>query len=167
MRQLAPLPHGRGWGWVFLCLLIFNLASCDTFNCLLDTKVECGYGFYAEGTSIAVSDTLTVTALGIDSVLVNRQVNKSSLKLPVSYYGDVDSLEFKIQGPDGEARDTVYMAKRNIGHIEDVSCPAHMWHTITSVYSTHHLIDSVYINNADINYDGLENLQIYFRTAEE
>ena len=68
----------------------FTFNSCDTFNCLLDTKVECGYGFYAEGASIAVSDTLTVTALGIGSVLVNRQVNKSSVTLPVSYYGDVD-----------------------------------------------------------------------------
>ena len=147
----------------------FTFNSCDTFNCLLDTKVECQYGFYSEGSSISVSDTLTVTALGIDSVILTKldSDTRGGVTLPVSYYGDVDSLEFKIKGPDGEARDTVYMVKRNIGHIEDVSCPAHMWHTITQVYSTHHLIDSVYINNADINYDTQENLQIYFRTAEE
>lgn len=145
----------------------FNFISCDTFNCLLDTKVQCVYGFYSEGASIMVSDTLTVTALGVNTVLVNRSVNQNGLQLPVSYYGDVDSLEFKIKGPDGEGCDTVYMVKRNIAHMEDVSCPAHMWHTITQVYSTHHLIDSVYINHSDINYDGLENLQIYFRTAQE
>ena len=167
-RSLHPFLTGGARGWVVLFLLIFHLTSCDTYNCRLETKVQYVCGFYSsEGDGIAVGDTLTITALGIDSVLANRLVNQSAVKLPVSYYGDIDSLELRFTGKDGEGRDTVYIAKRNTAHLDGPSCPAHMWHTITQVYSTHHLIDTVLINIPDINYDGLENLQFRFRTAEE
>jgi len=139
--------------------------------------VQCVYGFYASGrqsggefepgSSMAIGDTLTITALGVNAVFVNRLINQNGVKLPVSYYGEVDSLEFKFKGDDGEGRDTVYIAKQNIAHLDDVSCPAHMWHHITHVFSTHHLIDSVLISEPEINYEGNENLQIYFRTAQE
>lgn len=156
---------------------IFNLISCDTYNCLLETKVQCVYGFYASaregegafvpGGSVSVGDTITITALGIDTVLANRLVNQSGVKLPVSYYGDVDSLLFTFNASDGIGYDTVYVRKTNTAHLDDPSCPAHMWHRITEARSTHNLIDSVLINEPNINYDGLENLQIYFRMAQE
>ena len=164
-RNLRPSITGGGWGWVFLLLLTLN--SCDTNNCRLETKVQCVYGFYASGGSIAIGDTLTITALDINTVLANRLIDASGVKLPVSYYHDADTLEFLFQGDDGEGRDTLYIEKQNLAHLDDVSCPSHMWHHITKVYSTHHLIDSVLIREPDINYDGNENLQIYFRTDQE
>lgn len=166
-RSLSPSLKGGARGVVFLFLLIFNLASCDTYNCLLETKVQYVYGFYAPGGSIAIHDTLTITALDINIVLANRLVDASQVKLPVSYYNDADTLEFLFQGEDGEGSDTLYIEKKNIAHLDDVSCPAHMWHYITHVYSTHHLIDTVLISEPNINYDGKENLQIYFRTDQE
>ena len=148
-------------------LQCFNLMSCDTYNCLLETKVQCVYGFYTSEGTLAIGDTLTITALDVDAVLANRLVNASGVKLPVSYYNDADTLEFLFQGEDGEGRDTLYIEKQNIAHLDDVSCPAHMWHHITRVYTTHHLIDSVIISEPNINYDGKENLQIYFRIDED
>ena len=176
-KVITPSLIGRVKGGSALFLLLFTFLSCDTNNCLLETKVQCVYGFYASarsddgafaaGEAISVADTITITAMGINTVLANRLVNQSGVKLPVSYYGDVDSLLFTFNATDGTGYDTLYISKRNIAHLDDPSCPAHMWHNITSVHSTHNLIDTVLVSESNINYDGLENLQIYFRTAQE
>lgn len=176
-KVITPSLTGKVRGGSVLLFLLFNLISCDTYNCLLETNVACTYGFYATqrddsgalvtGAAVAVGDTLTITALGIDTVLANRLVGQSGVSLPVSYYGDVDSLLFTFSGDDGIGRDTLYLHKENTAHLDDPSCPAHMWHRITAVHTTHHLIDTVLITEPQINYDGLENLQIYFRTAQE
>ena len=63
-------------------------------------------------------------------------------------------------------RDTIWIHKRNIHHWDDPSCPVHMWHQVLDVRSTHHLIDTVLVPNPTINYDGLENFQIYFYVAD-
>ena len=154
------------------------LLACDNVSCPLNNTVECVYGFYAStrtaggpfvaGNAVSVADTLTVTALGADSVLINRLYNKSGMKLPVSFYAEMDSIMLTFKDTLGQvARDTIYVSKTNQAHLDDPSCPLHMWHTVTAVSSSHNLIDSILINHPEINYDGLENLQIYFRTAAE
>ena len=158
-------------------LQVFSLMSCETYNCILDTSVNCVYGFYASGrtaggdfvagSSINVADTMTISILGDSIVLANKIVGQNGVSVPMSYYGDTDSLLLSITGEDGTGYDTIYVSKDNIIHLEDPSCPAHVWHTITNVNSTHHLIDTLLIKDVNINYDGLENLQIYFRVAEE
>ena len=151
-------------------------ASCDSVSCPLNNKVECVYGFYtatqtgedmyASGKAVSVGDTITITALGPDTVLANRLVDKSEARLPVSFYEDMDVLQFKFTDQNSlSASDTIWLTKTNQHHWDDPSCAVHIWHTITAVRSTHHLIDSVVIKNREINYDGLENLQIFFRTS--
>jgi len=163
---------------IIIILSALALLACENITCPLNNTVAGVYGFYASarsgsgpfvaGGAIKISDTLTITALGVDEVVANRLVNRSKVSLPVSFYGDIDSLRFTFTAADGSTgADTIWMAKENFGHLDDPSCPLHMWHNITHVYSTHHLIDSVLINHAEINYDGLENVQIYFRTQAE
>ncbi len=174
----SPSIYIKVMGGAILVPMLSYLYSCDSYNCKLDTTVECVYGFYASarqddgifvpGSTVSVGDSLTVTILGADTVLVNKWVNQSSLNLPMSYYGDVDSLEFTFLDTEGaEGRDTVYVSKTNRAHLDDPSCPAHMWHTITHITSTHNLIDTILINNPNVNYETKENLQIYFFTAED
>ena len=167
----------KGLYAVLFVAILFCHVSCNTYNCQLETKVNCVYGFYASaregdgnfvaGSAITVGDTITITAMGINTVLANKLVNKSDASVAVSYYGDVDSLLFTFGDEDFTGYDTVYVYKENIAHLDDPSCPAHMWHRITEVRSTRHLLDTVLISNPDINYNGLENLQLYFRIAEE
>ncbi len=158
-------------------LFALPLLSCESVTCPINNTVACVYGFYAsartsdgtfvEGAAISIGDTLTITAMGADSVIANRLINKNGVSLPVSFYGDTDSLMFTFIDAQGAVgRDTIRIDKTNRAHLDDPSCPLHMWHTITAVQSTRHLIDTVLINHSDINYDGLENLQIYFRTAQ-
>lgn len=165
------------------CLMLFTVASCETVNCPLNNIVESHWTFYATerdadgtfigGSAVTVGDTLTVTALSTylaegDTVIVNRAVRQSGLQMPVSYYADVDTLLFTFTDNNGlSATDTVWVAKRNQLHFDDPSCPVNMFHEVQSVRSTHQLIDTIVVVNADISYDGLENFQIYFYTDED
>ena len=156
---------------------IILLLSCENVSCPLNNTVESVYGFYAAlyddsgelltGNAVSVGDTLTVTLLGADSVILNRQVNQNGMKLPVSFYEDTDAVEFTFTDTLSRVgRDTLWIHKRNTHHWDDPSCPVHMWHQVLDIRSTHHLIDTVLVTNASINYDGLENFQIYFRVAQ-
>ncbi|MBP5500483.1 MAG: hypothetical protein J6Y05_07280 [Bacteroidales bacterium] len=161
-----------------LCVVAGGLmASCEQVSCPLNNTVESIYGFYAsartadgvfaEGAQVTILDTLTVSALGRDTILANRLYNKNSIGLPVSYYGETDSLLFTFTDKQGlMGRDTLWIHKQSHPHFDDPSCPVHVWHVITGVESTHHLIDTILIHHAEINYDGLENLQIYFYTSD-
>jgi hypothetical protein len=168
-KYILPALTGGVWGWVFI--------ACESVTCPLNNTVESKYGFYAAqynekgelvtGTAIGIGDTLTVTLLGADSVILNRQTNKSDMSLPVSFYLDEDSIELAFTDTlSRTGRDTIWVSKRNQHHWDDPSCPVHMWHEVTAVRSSHNLIDTVLVTNPDINYDGLENFQIYFRTGE-
>lgn len=151
-------------------------AACDSVSCPLNNTVESVYGFYASaraddgtfapGEAIAIGDTLTITALGPDTVIANRIINANTVALPMSFYGQTDSLLFHFTDADDRlADDTVWIDKQSHHHWDDPSCAVHIWHNINAVRSTHNLIDTILIANPAVNYDGLENFQIYFRTA--
>lgn len=144
------------------------LAACETNDCPLNNVVYSTYGFYAvteEGESqVRILDTLTVTAAGTDSVLVNRLVNGDGVELPVSYSAPTDTLVFQFTDTLRRKReDTIWISKENVPHYESPECPASMFHRVTSVRHTLRLIDSVTIVNPNIDYNVSENFKIYFR----
>ena len=152
-------------------------AACESVSCPLNNTVESVYGFYASiyddegqlqtGTAVGVGDTLTVTLLGADSVILNRLTGSSGMRLPVSYYEEEDAIELAFTDTLlRTARDTIWIQKRSIHHWDDPSCPVHLWHQVRGVRSSHHLIDTVLVSNPTINYDDVENFQIYFFTGE-
>ena len=164
-------------GGVMACVLGVALCACESVSCPLNNTVESVYGFYAalyddngqlvKDQGISIGDTLNVTLLGPDSIIANRVTNQSGVNLPVSFYEDTDVIEFALTDTLSRVgRDTLWINKRNTHHWDDPSCPVHMWHQVLDVRSTHHLIDTVLVTNPQINYDGLENFQIYFRIAE-
>ncbi|MCR5819783.1 MAG: hypothetical protein K6F94_02370 [Bacteroidaceae bacterium] len=151
---------------LFYIIIVLFVTACDNISCPLNNTVECKYTFCDEdGTAISIADTLTVTAIGTDSVIINRLVNGSSMSLPVSFYAPADTIILTFTDTlSRQATDTIWMEKTSTPHFDDPSCPIHMWHTISAVSSTHSLIDSIVILNTAINYDGLENIQIRFIT---
>lgn len=165
-RRLRRLAAAAG-----LTVLVFCGGSCDTFDCPLNNTVAATYGFYGaeeDGSWISVKllDTLTVTAGGTDSVLLNRDYSISSIKLPVSYTGETDTLAFRFSNAEQQVtRDTIWVTKTNYEHYESPSCPSSMFHTITRIRCTRRVIDTVRIANPNIDYNGTENIQILFRSG--
>lgn len=147
------------------------IAACDSTECPINNVVYSTYGFYAiaDGaeTQVSILDTLTVTAGGSDSVLVNRLTNGSQVELPVSYTCATDTLVFSfINEEQQERRDTIWIDKENSPHYESPDCPVSFFHYVTAVRHTGVLIDSVSIVNPNINYNVSENFKIYFRNAD-
>lgn len=101
---------------------------------------------------------------GTDSVLINKDVKVDSFSLPMSYSLDEDVLFFEIHTLSKQVfKDTVTVSKENRSHFESVDCSPSFFHTITDVKTTHNYIDSIVINQKEVNYDASKaHFYIYF-----
>lgn len=146
-----------------LCLFtfIFFIMSCSSIECPLNNVVYTNYQL--RGPVTTLPDTLTISTMrtdGLDSVLINQQVNTDSFSLPVSYGKEEDVLFFRTN----HLLDTVWVTKTNEPHFESVDCGLNYFHTLTGVRFTRHAIDSVVINHKSVNYDASpKHFYIYFK----
>ncbi len=108
--------------------------------------------------------SLTVTALGTDSIIVNNQTNVQTLSLPLAYALDSTVLVFHYDyATDPANSDTIYIKQNNVPFFESMECGYSMIQTITGIRYTKHQIDSIYIRNINANTDGTENLKLFYR----
>lgn len=142
------------------------LAACDQVDCTLYNTVSYTCGLYADGSAVTLNDTLTVTALGTDSVLVNRVNGTASFTLPMSLMNEADTLVLQVTGDGYVLYDTIRVEKTNVPHFESPDCPTRMFHQITSVGTSHNFIDSTVVVNPQVNYANVENIQIHLYPAE-
>lgn len=150
------------------CLCAF--VSCTNIDCPLSNSVAAKYVFYssAGGGSVVITDTVTVRAASNDTILYNLGTNLTSLDLPMSYNLSADTLLFVIS-KNGESRtDTVVVEHTNKAHFESIDCSASMFHTVTAASVRQGTgsdavarIDSVVINNPNVNYNEVENFKVF------
>ena len=137
------------------------LTACDSIDCTLYNTVSLACSFYSEGQAVKLTDTLTVSALGTDSILVNSLIGASKLELPLSYSQDADTLVLRIYGEEYDLSDTLWVEKTNTPHFESPDCPTTMFYQIKSVRHTSTFIDSVTITRNLVDYDQTENIRIH------
>ena len=152
------------------CLLLTAMMllpwACDSIDCTLYNTVTCQCSFYgSDGSAVSITDPLTVTTCGVDSILINKMSSVSKLDLPLSYWQDADTIVLTVEGEDYAIQDTMWIEKTNTPHFESPDCPTNMFHNLKEIRVTHNFIDSVNILQPLVNYDQTENLQIYLRTA--
>lgn len=163
MQRKYKLTHiGMGIALVGSSLFL----GCDEVACPLNNTIYATYAFYAqdEGNilqSVQVLDTLTITAAGTDSILINKETGATQLQLPLSYNGKTDTLIFTFTNAAGIRRqDSVWIHKQSTEYFESPDCPTVMFHKITGLRSTHQVIDSIYTENPNIDYNATENFKI-------
>ena len=156
----------------FVVVVALGMAvACSTTDCPLNNTVMQKCGFYnTDGTALTLSDPLTVTVR--DSVILNRLTNGTSIRLPMSYNAEADTLVFhyKPVGVVQSVADTVVVTKTNTPHFVSLDCARSMFHNITNVTWSHRVPDVTYkyaiqqvvVKNAEVNYEERENLQIFF-----
>lgn len=159
--------HKTLGAWLAAGCAAVAVAGCESVECPLNNTVYTTYGFYVmengKPVPVRLVDTLTVTAAGTDSVLINRIYNVSQVELPMSYFADTDTLALTFTDQEGyKTHDTVWVNKYNHEHYESPSCPTAMFHTVNGVRSTHRFIDTVTIVNPNVNYYASENFKIIF-----
>ncbi len=109
--------------------------------------------------------TESVESLSIDTILLNRKVNATSMSIPMSYYRSVDTLVFhygKILLPD-----TVWLFHTGYTHVETPECGSYRFHNLSEIRTTDRCIDRATIADPSVNYQGNVNLNIYFNTNNE
>ena len=156
--------------------LIIGAASCTSNDCPLNNTVSLVCGFYSsgDGSAISIADTLTVTLR--DSIILNRSQKTGVVNLPMSYSGETDTLVF-IYSPAESGKsiaDTILVSKTNQAHFVSLECGTSVFHTITDVSHTLHMtdkdhryaIDSIVVSNPNVNFDGQENLKIYYTVVQ-
>ena len=154
--------------FVFTAIVI---GACTSVDCPVQNSVYTVYGLLkANGTT----DTLTVDTLSVITrrsnqtldTLLDKLTGKSTFDIPISYTQPEDTLFFALRDTLGNTyRDTVFLKKDNYPHFESVDCQASYFHRLTDVRSTHHIIDSIVINNPTVNYEATtEHFFLYLKT---
>lgn len=167
---------------IVVILLIAAISACSSIDCPVQNTVYTVYNVMnSDGTKGSLAtDTLWVWTNrfdGTDTVIsTHREDNlvlnyfhgstATSFSLPISYTQPEDVLYTQVRDTSKTLYyDTIRIKKENIPHFESVDCQASYFHEITSVMTTHHLIDSIVINNPKVNYDASKaHFYIYFKT---
>lgn len=162
---------------VLLLLSACLLSACSNIDCPLDNVVLMQCNLYDSETqkSLTLSDVLTVTPAGRDTVLLNQASGISSFLLPLKESGTRDTLLLNLSNSLGqEAVDTLFVEHQPQPHFESLDCPSCVFHTITGASCTSHALklmpltlDSVAVVRAMVNYDDIENIRIFLRTSSD
>lgn len=151
---------------LFLAVSLLVVA-CATIDCPMNNTVYSRY--VLKGTADTLKDTLSIITLRPDSndaVQLNRLVNATSFELPMSYSHDADELLFLYTDTlNQQTLDTVVVYKSNQPHFESVDCTPSFFHTIQRISYTQHRIDSIVVNNPNVDYDQKDHIYIYFRSV--
>lgn len=155
---------------LYFFTLLLTTVACTSIDCPLNSLVYTQYQLMnAAGKVDTLADTLTIFTTrvdGNDSVLINRNVKTTEFALPISYAQNQDIFFFETKDTVYKVTrlDTVTIEKENMPHFESVDCSPSFFHKITSVSCTHNAIDSIVINNHDVNYDtSKKHFLIYFK----
>ena len=162
-------------------LCLFNLivglffVSCSEVECPLDSVVVMTCGLYDADTKaeLSLQPTLTVKPLGKDTVLLNaaQDIHNFVLHLKFGETADTMLLHFTDEW-DQSSVDTLIVNHENMPHFESVECPATIFHKLTSVAwftdkegACDIAIDSVAVVRNLVDYNDVENIQIYLRSS--
>ena len=160
MKQLIRLILAG----VLLCPAIGSMTSCSEeadcsmaeramTNCKLYTIDE--DGFVANDTL----DSLTVTAFGTDSVIINNQKEVRDLTLPLRYTTDSTILVFRYSR---YTTDTIVIYHTNTPYFLSMDCGYQMQQRLTNITHTTHRLDSIHITNNEAGIYGQENIQLFY-----
>lgn len=150
---------------VLLCAL---LAACTSIDCPLNNMVKARFSFYDPTEKVdTLKDTLIVSThriTGKDSVIINREVSITGMKLQMSFNNERDTFFINIIDElNTSTIDTIVVSKTDKMHFESVDCAATYFHTLTGVDYTKHAIDSIVLKNKEVDYDSeREHFRIYF-----
>ncbi len=166
---------------IYFILSIVGISACTSIDCPVENRVCTVYNLMkADGTVDTLNtDTLWVwsqRADGTDTIITthhegNLELNcyygssATSFQLPISYTQPEDVLYMLKRDTNlVYYLDTVRIKKEDYPHFESVDCQASYFHRLTEVSTTHHMIDSIVIKNANVNYDAKKaHFYIYFK----
>lgn len=109
--------------------------------------------------------TMSQSTVRNDTTLVNKCVGRSSMQVPMSYFNQYDTLVFDYNSIS--RNDTVIIKHEGYQYVELPECGSHVFHKLLTIESTDAAIDHMEIVNPTVDYEGNENIKIYFNGVAE
>ena len=113
-------------------------------------------------------DSLTITALGTDSIILNNEKKVHKVMLPLRYTSDSTIFILRYDPVrNWDNADTLYIVQQNTPYFQSMECGYMMKQNIISAKfgnkrNSAETIDSIYLRNKEANTNEIENLQIFF-----
>lgn len=95
-----------------------------------------------------------------DTILVNKSNNRSSISVPMSYSNSADTLVFQYESI--LYCDTLIIEHSSRPYVEMPECGSYMFHNLKNISCTEAGIYKVELSNRTVNFEGNENVKIYF-----
>lgn len=148
---------------LFFYAIIFCFPSCSENDCSLGGRPSARFTFLNSKNNKVISlfDSLTITALGTDSILLNRGKSINHIILPLSY---VDQETTFILHYTKLLRDTIWVTHKNFPHFISMDCGISMFYQLREIQYTTFLLDSILLVDPNINDNEKENCRIYYTT---
>ena len=145
---------------------VFSIVrSCsEEADCSMTTRamMQCYLYTLDPDTKVVSNDTLdslTVTAFGTDSVIINNQKKVHDLSLPLRYTADSTVLVFHYSKT---LTDTLVIHQTNTPYFLSMDCGYQMKQAITDVRYSRHSLDSIRVANKEAGIYGAENLKLFY-----
>ena len=148
-----------------LCPIISIVVSCsEEEDCSMATRamLQCNLYTIDPETQMIENDTLdslTVTAYGTDSIIINNQKKVHDLLLPLRYTVDSTKLVFRYSKINV---DTIVIYHTNTPYFLSMDCGYQMQQAITSIRYTRRNLDSIFVSNKEANIYGRENIKLFY-----
>jgi len=154
---------------IILLLAILLTVSCNNDEqCRKNRYVKMQVGIYhvtynpttkTRTATYLTIDSLTVKGIGVDSILYNNEKSKYSMTLPLNKLDTVS----KFQVTFNNTTDTVTILHTNYDTYLSLECGCIKTHTIDSVKTSNHFLDSVSISIHDVNTStsAKEHIKLY------
>ena len=149
----------------FLFPILSVVISCsEEADCSMATRamVQCYFYTLDPETEVVSNDTLdslTVTAFGTDSIIINNQKKVHDLSLPLRYTADSTVLVFRYSKT---LTDTLVVYQTNTPYFLSMDCGYQMKQSIKDVNYSRHSLDSIRIVNKEAGIYGTENLKLFY-----
>lgn len=146
--------------------------ACSNIDCPLDNVVSMQCNLYSADTksTYSLTDELTITPAGRDTVLLNKATNVNNFLLPLKSVGTRDTLLLHFSNAEGTTQtDTLFVNHTPQPHFESLDCPTSFFHTLTSASvspqgaASSAVVDSVSLVRTIVNYDDVENIRLFIR----
>lgn len=143
-----------------MLLLSFILTSCSDQPCYENRDPLMNTSLLASGTGeSAKSDSLRIFSLREGDTLnfINVKIT-SYFSLPLDPAADESVFHIILDG----VTDTMTILYNRTPHLVSPECGYTIVSEITKVYSTHNIIDTLIIENKNVNLSGPKNLHLFY-----
>ena len=151
-------------GTILFPILSVVISCSEEADCSMATRAMMQCYFYTldpetEVVSNDTLDSLTVTAFGTDSIIINNQKKVHDLSLPLRYTADSTVLVFRFSKT---LTDTLVVYQTNTPYFLSMDCGYQMKQSIKDVNYSRHSLDSIRIVNKEAGIYGTENLKLFY-----